>query len=150
LGGRLDDTLSAHLFERTARQITEPVFRNSFWLLRRSYEPAALWDTVLMSEGGLRRLPAALVAAKERPERFWSTIWRLLEADRDWGRAFLTGFLNFGDQGGRLLPTITTQEAGSLLGWLLTEFPPNDEQDAADGAVSTRDHVRFFRSALIE
>lgn len=150
---RLDNGLAAEIFDR----IHDPTFAETAfksllaWLLRHNYEPAAEYVTALLGDTrDPRCLSVAIVVGRQRPERFWPAIWRLMESDHNWGRAFIEQFLGFIDEGRRLLPALRADDAGRLLDWLLSEYPPVDEDPTAGGIVSTRDHVRFFRNALIE
>jgi len=81
---------------------------------------------------------------------FWFPVWRLIEGDQAWGRQFFTEFLAFTDEGASLLPALTPEDAGRLLDWVLKTFPVDDDSSNEGGIVGPRDHMRFFRNALIE
>src|SRR5262249_3594400 len=87
-GQRLDATLADALFERVRdRQLSDSVYRALVgWLL--NHEHVATGQHVIDILAGPpnpRRLLAAVVAARNRPAQFWSRIWPLIEADRDFG-----------------------------------------------------------------
>lgn len=150
-GSRLDAMLADALFERVRdRDLPDSVYRALVgWLLNHEHAATGqLVVDVLAGPPSPRRLLAAIVAARSRPARFWSMIWPLIEADRDFGRSLIEGVLTFVDEGASLLPTLSSTEAGRLLDWLLTEYPPNDDVGTG-GFVGPRDHERFFTHALV-
>lgn len=150
---RLDDSLAHDVFERVR---VAPAAGSSFttllgWLLRKNYEAAMHFvDALLQQPADARCMPCAVVAIRQRPEVFWSQVWRLIQRDQAWGRQFFTEFLSFTDEGARLLPAITSEDAGRLLGWVLTAYPVDDDPSSEGGFVGPRDHIRFFRIALTE
>jgi hypothetical protein len=110
---------------------------------------SALRTSPAATTGGCA-VPCAIVAVRQRPELFWSQVWRLIESDQTWGEQFFTDFLAFTDEGAGLLSVLTSEDAGRLLDWVLTAYPVDDDSSNAFGQVGPRDHIRFFRNALIE
>jgi hypothetical protein len=150
-GPRLDAALADALFERVRdREFNEPVYRALVgWLLSHEHVATAQYlIDIVEGPPSPRRLVAAVVAVRNRPAQFWSMIWPLIDTDRHFGRSLIEQVLTFADEGGKLLPGLSSTEAGRLLDWLLTEYPPNDDVGGG-GFMGPRDHARFFTNALI-
>lgn len=150
---RLDTTLAQGIFERVrVAGPSGPSFTALLrWLVHKNYKPAMEFvEALLQQPVDPRCLTCAIVAVRNRPEVFWSHVWRLIEADQPWGKQFFTEFLSFTDEGARLLPALAPEDAGRLLDWVLTAYPVDDDATSTDGVVGPRDHIRFFRNALID
>lgn len=150
---RLDESLAHDVFERVRVAGAEGSSFTTLlgWLLRKNYEAAVHFaEGPLQQSADARCLPCAIVAVRQRPEVFWSQVWRLIEGDQTWGKQFFTEFLAFTDEGAGLLSVLTPEDIGRLLDWILTAYPVDDDSSNAGGQVGPRDHIRFFRNALIE
>jgi len=150
---RLDESLVRDVFERVRLAGTAGTSFTALlgWLVRKNYEAAMHFVEALLKQPADERcLPCAVVAVRQRPEVFWSHAWPLIESDQAWGREFFTAFLSFTDEGAGLLPALAAEDAGRLLDWVLTAYPVDDDSSSEGGIVGPRDHIRFFRNALIE
>lgn len=80
----------------------------------------------------------------------WSTIWPLISADAQFGRAVLERTSHIDPTNASFTQKLSDSELGDLYIWLLGQYPLSEDQTLGFGAMGPEHTIRFLRDGTLE